>query len=92
MVKLFGVAHHEQFQLVLVDVFARHSIHVVGCHLLNAGREALQKVSRITVKLISHLFRQNLVFLVELEDERIQDRVLRALEFYFRGRMLFQVI
>ena len=89
LVEVLVVAHDQHSKLILVDILVGDAGNIVGRHLLHFTAIALQKIERIVIELVRHFLAQNFFRGVELEDERVQDVVLGALEF-FRSRRLLQ--
>src|SRR5579871_2524676 len=64
-----------------MNVLGGDAVHIRGGDFFNFGRKLVEPVSRIAIELISHALGQNLVGRVEPENECIEDRVLRLLDF-----------
>ena len=53
-VKIGRLAHHQNRKLILVNVFVGRAFHILPRHAFDPGAVALEKVSRVTIGLISH--------------------------------------
>ena len=74
-------------QILLAD-----AVDVRSRHFLDPGPIAFQEIRRITIELIRHALAQDFVGSIEIENECIQDRVLRARDLLIRDRIRFQLV
>src|SRR5262252_2390757 len=92
MIELRGIPHHQNCQFVFVQILRSYPGNIGWLDLFYSGTEALEIVSRIAIKLVSHALTQYLVGRIEIEDERIEDRVLRLLDFDVRQRVRRKIV
>ncbi len=89
---LRAIANHQHGVLVGMNILLRSGIQIGDGHLLQRCLVGLKVVRRIAVELQPHPLRKHLVLGVIPEQERIQNVVLGALQFFLGERLRRQSV
>ena len=92
LVEVFRIAYHQHGQLILMKVLCGDAVYVSNGRLLDARAILLEEIQRVAIELVGHTLAQNFVGRVEVEDERIEDGILGALDLVIGNRMGLEVV